>query len=83
MPHYNNKNISEANQPSSLEPYNLFTTDPVLSEALSVEGAGGEIDNLKNFGAKVGSAETFNWGYLSNRHSPESVSYTHLTLPTN
>ena len=75
LPHYNNKNISEANQPSSLEPYNLFTTDPVLSEALNLEGAGGESDNLESFGAKVGSAEIFNWGYLSNRHSPELVTH--------
>ncbi|MDB3993035.1 acyl-CoA dehydrogenase family protein [Gammaproteobacteria bacterium] len=65
----------ESNQPSSLEPYNLFTTDPVLKNALLLEGAGADIDDLKNFGARVGAAETFEWGYLSNRHSPELVTH--------
>ena len=65
----------EANQPSSLEPYNLFTTDPVLQNALLLEGAGADIDDLKNFGARVGASETFEWGYLSNRHSPELVTH--------
>ena len=73
--HNNKMNFTEANQPGLLEPYNLFTTDPVLRGALLLEGAGSEIDGLKGFGARVGSAETFEWGYLSNRHSPELITH--------
>jgi len=63
------------NQPSSLEPYNLFTTDPVLQDALLLEGAGATTYDLESFGAEAGSVKAFEWGYLSNRHSPELITH--------
>ena len=66
----------------SLEPYNLFTSDPVLGRAIKREGAGASHDDLVSFGDQVGSKEVYQWGFEANRYSPESVSYTHLTLPT-
>lgn len=58
-----------------LEPYNLYTADPVLQRAVAREGAGGETDDLVSFGARVGSDEVFEWGALANRHSPELVTH--------
>ena len=75
MSHYNKLNSANTNQPSALEPYNLFTTDPVLKNALYVEGVGDEIEDLGIFGAKVGSVETYEWGHQSNRHSPKLVTH--------
>ena len=75
MSHYNKLNSVNTNQPSALEPYNLFTTDPVLKNALYVEGVGDEIEDLGIFGAKVGSVETYEWGHQSNRHSPKLVTH--------
>ena len=75
MSHNSELNTVKNNQPSALEPYNLFTTDPVLKNALRLEGGSARINDLEIFGAKVGSVETFEWGYQSNRHSPEVVSH--------
>ena len=75
MSHYNKFNSGNTNQPGALEPYNLFTTDPVLKNVLHLEGVCNEIDDLAIFGSKVGSAETFEWGHQSNRHSPELVTH--------
>lgn len=54
-----------------MEPYNLFTSDPVLAGALEREGAGPDLHLLRDFGARVGSEEVYEWGHLANRHSPE------------
>ena len=58
-----------------LEPYNLFTTDPVLRRALAREGAGNEDTELATFGAQVGSESVFEWGFQANRHAPELVTH--------
>lgn len=64
-----------ANQPRPLEPYNLFTADPVLVSAAAREGAKSEIDALVEFGQRVGTAEMFEWGFLANKHSPELATH--------
>lgn len=53
------------NQPPPLEPYNLFTTDPVLAEVTAREGGGVGLDWLVALGERVGSAEVFEWGALA------------------
>ena len=60
-----------ANQATPLEPYNLFTTDPVLGDAVAREGAKGDRDLISAFGQRVGSEEVFGWGHDANRFSPE------------
>ena len=59
------------NQPPPLQDYNVFTSDTVLVEALKREGAAWAEQDVTAFGAKVGSAEFFHFGYLANRHVPE------------
>ncbi len=64
---------SPDNQPGPLASYNIFTTDPVLSDAISREG--GDIKLLENFGARVGSEEVREWGRLANKNVP--ILHTH------
>lgn len=66
---------STANQPPPLEPYNLFSTDPVLTGLACREGAGADLDWLAALGARVGSAEVVDWGHQANRFEPELVSH--------
>ncbi|MFL2986936.1 MAG: acyl-CoA dehydrogenase family protein [Candidatus Poriferisodalaceae bacterium] len=61
------------NQPEPLSSYNLFTADPVLSEAVHREG--GDLDVLESFGAQVGNEETREWGRLANKNVP--ILHTH------
>ena len=49
MSHNSEFNPIKTNQPSALEPYNLFTTDPVLKNALRLEGASTRINDLEIF----------------------------------
>lgn len=63
-------NMVMSNQPPPLEPYNLFTTDTVLSEAVSREGGETERDQLVDFGERVGTEEVFRWGDEANRYPP-------------
>ena len=65
--------MSESNQATPLEPYNLYTSDPVLADAVARES--GSASDLSEFGARAGSSETFEWGHLANRHSPELVTH--------
>jgi len=62
---------SGSNQVPPLEPYNLYTSDPVLVEAMAAEGAKDDHDLLVAFGERVGSEEVIAWGHQANRHSPE------------
>lgn len=66
---------STANQPPPLEPYNLFTTDPILAEVACREGADASLDWLAALGERAGSAEVFEWGDLANRFEPELASH--------
>ena len=54
-----------------LEPYNLFTSDPVLGRAVEREGAEASREDLVSFGDRVGSEEVYQWGFDANRYSPE------------
>ncbi|MEM9652637.1 MAG: acyl-CoA dehydrogenase family protein, partial [Actinomycetota bacterium] len=58
-----------------LEPYNLYTTDPVLRRAVHREGAATAEDDLVAFGARVGSEEVVRWGFEANRNRPELVTH--------
>jgi len=66
---------TSANQPPSLEAYNLFSTDPVLRGVVEREGGGAGVDGLVAFGERVGSAEVLEWGELANRFEPELVTH--------
>ena len=58
-----------------LEPYNLFTSDPVLGRAVEREGAAASLDDLVSFGDRVGSEEVYQWGFDANRFSPELLTH--------
>ena len=59
------------NQAVPLEPYNVFTSDPVLPAAIEREGAGSATASLVDFAERVGSEEVMAWGFDANRHVPE------------
>ncbi len=61
---------SVTNQPPPLADYDLFSTDPALMDAVAAEGAGWAGEDLKAFGARLGTAETLAQGDLANRNSP-------------
>ncbi len=63
------------NQPPPLVDVDLFSTDRALLEAVVREGAGWASDDLAEYGRKLGSAETLEWGALANAHPP--VLHTH------
>jgi putative acyl-CoA dehydrogenase len=63
------------NQAPPLEPYNLFTTDPVLGDAVEGEGGHDDLDLLSNFGELVGSERVMRWGHDANRNPPELVTH--------
>ena len=58
-----------------LEPYNLYTSDPVLRRSVEREGGGHANSILDGFGERVGSIEVSEWGFQANRHSPELVTH--------
>lgn len=58
------------NQPPALADYNLFAQDLVLQEALRREGGGWAEEQVSDFGALMGRAETLYRGELANRHPP-------------
>lgn len=58
------------NQPPALEDYDLFTHDPVLTEAVAREGASWAGDELAAFGTRLGEREILELGHLANRHTP-------------
>jgi putative acyl-CoA dehydrogenase len=58
-----------------LEPYNLYSADPVLRRAVEREGAGAADADLVEFGARVGSEEVYRSGFEANRHGPELVTH--------
>jgi hypothetical protein len=47
-----------SNQPPPLEPYNVFTSDTALREAVRRESAGWAEEGLATLGATLGKAET-------------------------
>ncbi len=63
------------NQPSELDAYNLYESDPVLPEAVARHGAGWAGEQLSSFGAVVGTLEVREWGRLANENLP--ILHTH------
>ena len=58
------------NQPPPLADCNLFSTDPVLQDAVAREGAGWACGRLAEYGRLAGSSEAIEWGVLSNEYPP-------------
>ncbi len=59
-----------ANQPPPLEPYNLFTSDTVLREAVVRENAAWAESGLNALGATLGKPETIKLGFDANKNPP-------------
>ncbi len=58
------------NQAPALVGHNLFDSDVALSEAVAREGGAWGLAAIRDFGARCGSAEVIEWGYLANEHKP-------------
>lgn len=63
------------NQARALEGYNAYDNDTALREAVCRHGAGWAEDALSAHGAKTGSAEVIEWGFLANEHKPQFFSH--------
>jgi putative acyl-CoA dehydrogenase len=59
------------NQPPPFEDVNLYTLDRPLQEAVSRSAAGQLVTNFAELGARCGSAEVFEWGFLANQNPPQ------------
>lgn len=59
------------NQPPPIEPYNVFTSDLVLRDAVVREGAGWAEKELATLGATLGKPETVALGFAANRNPPQ------------
>ena len=60
-----------ANQPPTLENYNLFTSDLALMEGVRREGAEWAGPKLEDFGRLLGSDPVIELGFAANRQKPE------------
>ena len=63
------------NQVPPLEGYNLFTSDPLLDDAVAREGAKTSRDDLIAFGEVTGSPEYYRWSFEANRNDPALVTH--------
>ena len=63
------------NQAKALENYNPYDTDNALREAVRRHGAGWAEERLSVHGAKTGTAEVIEWGFLANEHKPQFSSH--------
>lgn len=63
------------NQAGDLQDYNAYDTDTALREAVNRHGAGWADAALAEHGAKTGSAEVIEWGFLANENKPEFSSH--------
>jgi putative acyl-CoA dehydrogenase len=59
------------NQPPPLEPYNLFSSDVILRDAVRREGAGWANAQLTDLGATLGKPETIQLGFDANKFTPQ------------
>ncbi|RJF98927.1 isovaleryl-CoA dehydrogenase [Noviherbaspirillum saxi] len=66
------------NQVPELEDYNLFTSDVALADGLRRSGAAWNEDNLRRFGATLGTAEVLRLGELANHHLPELATHDRI-----
>ncbi len=58
------------NQSRPLENYNSYESDTALREAVKRHGAQWAEEELMTHGAKVGSQEVIEWGFLANENKP-------------
>ncbi len=63
------------NQPPELPEYDLWSTDPVLSDAVTREGAGWASEHLARFGKRVGRNDVRAWGVAANVYEPVLRAY--------
>jgi putative acyl-CoA dehydrogenase len=68
LTHYKTHDV--VNQSAPLVDYDLFSTDRALREATAREGAPWADAELQKLGARLGSAEVIEWGFLANRNLP-------------
>jgi putative acyl-CoA dehydrogenase len=59
------------NQPPPLVDWNLYEADEVLQSGVAGYGAVWAESELRELGARVGSAEVIEWGVLANQYPPE------------
>jgi putative acyl-CoA dehydrogenase len=59
------------NQPPPLEPYNVFSSDRALREAVTREAAGWADGELSALGATFGRPETIQLGFDANKFTPQ------------
>jgi putative acyl-CoA dehydrogenase len=59
-----------SNQPPPLEPYNLFTSDAVLREAVKREQGAWADEGLTTLGSTLGKPETIKLGFDANKYTP-------------
>jgi putative acyl-CoA dehydrogenase len=60
-----------ANQAAPLADVNLFTADKLLRTMTQAAGAAPHLEQLRDFGARVGSEEVQYWGEQANRNPPQ------------
>lgn len=63
------------NQPPILEDWNLYTSDPVLQEAVHRYGADWATPTLERFGGIIGSRQALTWADEANRNEPELAAF--------
>lgn len=66
------------NQTPPLVNYNAFEGDTALKEAVTREGAAWAIPQISAHGARTGSSEVIEWGYLANEFKPQFHSHDRL-----
>ncbi|MFL6388303.1 MAG: isovaleryl-CoA dehydrogenase [Terriglobales bacterium] len=63
------------NQVPALTGYNLFLSDPILTQAVEREGAGWAREQITELGRLLGTEEAQRWGFEANENKP--VLHTH------
>jgi putative acyl-CoA dehydrogenase len=63
------------NQPRPLEAYNSYSGDSALREGVARHGAAWAEEQLMAHGARCGSAEVCEWGFLANEFKPQFQSH--------
>ena len=63
------------NQSRPLEGYNSYLTDTPLRELVARYGAGWAERDLIAHGARCGSEEVYEWGFLANEHKPRFMTH--------
>jgi putative acyl-CoA dehydrogenase len=64
-----------SNQPPPLDPYNLFTSDVALREAVVRESADWALPQLAALGATLGASDTVALGFAANENPPRLRAY--------